>query len=89
MLSIFYRSAGLKETHESIKILNNVYLTIFKPTGSSKVNLNDFKKGAPGEQTQMVLIKGKLGQFKAIWPCGGGDEVLGDAERDEGSNTRR
>jgi len=27
---------------------------------------------APGEQTQLVLIKGKLGQFQAIWPWGGG-----------------
>jgi len=81
MLSILYRSSihgAPRERNEVIKILNNVYLTIFKPTICSKVRPEGARPklnpgvGAPDEQTQMVLIKGKLGQFKAIWPCGGG-----------------
>ena len=74
MLSIFYRSSIYNTYYESIKILNNVYFTIFKPD-CFKVPLNvdsiNFGTRAPSEQTQMVLIKGKLGQFKVIWPCGG------------------
>ena len=75
MLSIFYRSSIHNVSNESIKILNNVYLTVFKPTSCSKVPPEgdpiDLGTRAPGEQTQTVLIKGKLGQFKVIWPCCG------------------
>ena len=75
MLSIFYRSSIHNVSSESIKILNNVYLTVSKPTSCSKVPPEgdpiDLGTRAPGEQTQTVLIKGKLGQFKVIWPCCG------------------
>ncbi len=121
MLPIFHRSTGMSKTsRESIKILNNVYPTISKPTFSSTgsetesvrarrseshpqspnrvtelaaTGAHQVSQAAPfhrpeggatgrlegtrgeaqaGEQTQMVLIKGKLGQSKAIWSCGGG-----------------
>lgn len=82
MLSIFYRSTGPQTgQQESIKILNNVYLTISQPTFSSwglyetpsaRAMRSEGSQEESGEQTQMVLIKGKLGQFKAIWSCGVG-----------------
>jgi hypothetical protein len=83
MLSIFHRSSihnVSDERNEVIKILNNVYLTIFKPTVCSEIYASkegiwpklNFETKVSNQQTQMVLIKGKLGQFKAIWPCGGG-----------------
>jgi hypothetical protein len=80
MLSIFYRSTGPQTgQQESIKILDNVYLTISKPTFSSEskskkassIRETEERQEERGEQTQMVLIKGKLGQFKVIWPCCG------------------
>ena len=40
------------------KIINGVHVTVFKPSAN-----------ADGPQSQLVLIKGKLGQYKAMWPC--------------------
>jgi hypothetical protein len=44
----------------SIRIINDVFVAVPSPRASGP---------ADGPQSQMVLIKGKLGQFKVMWPC--------------------
>lgn len=64
MLSLFYSTS-------EIKVTKNVQLTLFKPdffpNGSAGRGADGTANGKNSDDSQLLLIKGKLGQFKINW----------------------